>query len=425
MCVNPIKIVTNSKSIYLDNNPKLINYVPCGKCYECRKEKTEQLMVRAFYQDSDYVIFDTLTYSDENLKKYHDINVLYYPDYQKFMKRFRIKLKRLNVDVEDNIKYIVAGEYGTRFTQRPHLHLILFVKNCKLDPEDISNIIFDSWQNGITDGVKCKGIDYFRTKRLFTNYESKKNVVGYICKYMTKTGNYQCDVERKLFYDLWLRLEDCNLHMSNYELSKHINKVIKPYCQFVRWSKGFGKKFLVNDNNISKVIENGFLQISTDLKYKKYKVPLYYQRKISQRQICERNYLTNNGVKLKNNQLKWQFEYNKQKLRTFTKYKETMIEAIAYYWTYKKDRIKGRQIRPIKYNGEIYQCENSNLDRGLYENGKINDTTAKRWITDNIEHCEQYDKIIEQVNKYMNEEKQKMAKVKEMIYHNKKLINKL
>ena len=291
MCISPIKVPYNGKRLYVDNNPKLINYVPCGKCFQCRMQKTKELMVRAYFNECKYVIFDTLTYEDSKLHYYDDIAVLYYPDVQKFLKRFRKKLSKSGIKLDSDIKYIVAGEYGTKNTLRPHWHLLLFVNN-DYNPVELSKIINQTWQNGITDGVINKGIDYFKNKRLFSDFEAKQKVVGYICKYMVKTTGIINKVEDNLFYDVWLKLDDENLKMTNYELTKYIDKIIKPYCQQIHWSKGFGAEFLKNKIEQENLIKKGYIQINTDLKFNKYNVPLYYRRKLSQYKIHETNVIT-------------------------------------------------------------------------------------------------------------------------------------
>lgn len=275
MCVSPIYIPTQSKKLYINMRQRLVNCVPCGHCYECKHDKCDELMVRSYYEtiSSKFVLFDTLTYSEENVPLQNGIRVLRYKDYQDFTKRLRKELDKRDI----KYRYIVSGEYGTdeRRTHRPHYHFILFVKSDNVRPDELSRLISDKWRYGRTDGIVYKGMHYLMTQRVFTSIDAQKNVVGYVCKYMTKTSKYD-NVIRSLAAHLMIKNED-NEFGDNKKIFK---KYYDRYKEFVKWSKGFGDAFLENNKLINEYESKLYIQLPTDLKFKKYKLPLYYRRKL-------------------------------------------------------------------------------------------------------------------------------------------------
>lgn len=452
-CINPIKIPTNSRYIYKNYRQKMFNYVPCGKCYECRKQKTFDIMVRAYYDTSDFVVFDTLSYSNQNITwlrndlkkiinkdidiKVKNMRVLNYEDYQKFMKRLRKELNKRKSDV--SIKYIVSAEYGhddiyiddngkqRKGTNRPHYHIIFFVKG-NIEPVELSHLIYKTWKNGRTDGVDCKGKHYFLENRLFKGYLSKYNVIGYLCKYVTKTNEYEKELTENINYVV--RQLQCITYKAydNEQIKKLTNVIKKKYMQFVKWSKGFGIEF-INNENIENYEQKMYLQLRTDLKYKKYKLPLYYYRKIymeyeKQKDIWQ---LNERGINMIEKKLKNEYENNKNKL-ILCGIKEN-VNDIAYYWTYVKDRKNGN-ITP-DYTDEYYNAYNTINDKKNYEKGLIivekHYYNFETYVKKNVENIEEYDLIIEKVNKKINEENAKtseIAKQNEEIKKNLKKIQK-
>lgn len=80
----------------------------------CRLERSRQWAARCVHEASCHSenAFVTLTYRDPPPN-----NSLYYPDYQKFMRRLR--------KIATNVRFYMCGEYGTKF-ERPHYHALLF-----------------------------------------------------------------------------------------------------------------------------------------------------------------------------------------------------------------------------------------------------------------------------------------------------------
>lgn len=106
--------------------------VPCGQCYACRVNKTQEWTFRLMLELTEWkhASFVTLTYDDENLPAGNGLN---YRDLQLF-------IKRLRKVYDEPIKYYAIGEYGDNeqsinygnsdgsggFLGRPHFHLIIF-----------------------------------------------------------------------------------------------------------------------------------------------------------------------------------------------------------------------------------------------------------------------------------------------------------
>jgi hypothetical protein len=95
--------------------------VPCGTCAVCRRNRAAEWSVRLqhelhYHKDASFI---TLTYNNEHLPVNEwNLQTLYKPDFQDFMKRFRKDLGR-------KIKMFACGEYGEQ-TGRPHYHAIIF-----------------------------------------------------------------------------------------------------------------------------------------------------------------------------------------------------------------------------------------------------------------------------------------------------------
>lgn len=106
-------IVFNKSEGYIDKELTL----PCGKCIECKLERSRQWAARCELeaQTNKENCFLTLTYNNENLPKDNSISK---KEVQKFIKRLRKKINK-------KVKYFACGEYGEKLS-RPHYHICLF-----------------------------------------------------------------------------------------------------------------------------------------------------------------------------------------------------------------------------------------------------------------------------------------------------------
>ncbi len=141
--------------------------VPCGKCYECVKQKTNQMVARMYLEQkkhSDFGFFVTLTYDEVNCPHVVCENgdilpTLNKKDVQDFLKRLRINMSRKGVDVSD-FKYFYVGEYGMKNTdnKRPHYHMCVFFD--VLPVNEFYDFVALNWRNG---NIK---VDILNDKRL-------------------------------------------------------------------------------------------------------------------------------------------------------------------------------------------------------------------------------------------------------------------
>lgn len=116
--VNPS---TGKRSIVFNRNEGFQDMevsLKCGQCIGCRLERSRQWAIRCLHEASLYEqnCFITLTYNDKNLPTDSSLN---FPDFQKFMKRFRKAYHH------NPIRFFHCGEYGERFS-RPHYHACIF-----------------------------------------------------------------------------------------------------------------------------------------------------------------------------------------------------------------------------------------------------------------------------------------------------------
>jgi hypothetical protein len=91
--------------------------LPCGQCIGCRLERSRQWAMRCLHESTlyDQNSFITLTYDEAAIPPGGS---LWYPDFQRFMKRLRKFTKR-------PVRFYMGGEYGES-TSRPHYHACLF-----------------------------------------------------------------------------------------------------------------------------------------------------------------------------------------------------------------------------------------------------------------------------------------------------------
>lgn len=117
--------------------------VPCGKCYACRYNYTQQWIDRLEMEtrtSSRPVYFVTLTYRDSCLPLSPDGRPQLDPkEVQNFVKRLR---KRLS---PDRLRYVYIGEYGGK-TFRPHYHFVLF--GASPLSSSLQKIFEEEWKRG-------------------------------------------------------------------------------------------------------------------------------------------------------------------------------------------------------------------------------------------------------------------------------------
>lgn len=172
MCLNP-RIIYNKH--YLPNKqnggnvPKptdkrqLYVAVGCGKCRECRKKRGREWLVRLQEElkRSKTATFVTLTFSDKSLAELKEITKsdndtdIYILAVRRFLERYRKATGK-------SIKHFLINEYGQDYSERLHIHGILFNANLE--------VVEKTWQYGIAD----------------FGYKVDEQTIRYVTKYIFK-----------------------------------------------------------------------------------------------------------------------------------------------------------------------------------------------------------------------------------------------
>lgn len=232
---------------------KLIT-IPCGKCIDCRLQRSREWADRCMLETKDhkYNYFVTLTYDNDNLPKGKKIDIetgevtqtptLEPKHLQDFFKRLRITYKRkYNIDT---IRYYACGEYGDKY-QRPHYHAIIF------------------------------GLPIYDLK---TDHKSKKGNMNY---------------NSKEIQDIWgkgriavgnVTWDSC-AYTARYIMKKQLGKDNQEYYkvagkapEFVRMSRrpGIARKYYDEKSNI--IYETDEIWLNTNRGVKSAKPPRYYDK---------------------------------------------------------------------------------------------------------------------------------------------------
>lgn len=158
----------------------IFSVVKCGKCALCRSSKQAELVSRAQMESALYDMppyFFTLTYDSKHLPADGELSTR---DVQLFFKRLRRNWDKKGV--KHNIRYLVAGEYGSK-RGRPHYHLLMWNNPygaTQWQPwkdKRLARDVFEAWQN-----CQMEGFDYG---------EAGDGAAGYVCKYITKQSVYK------------------------------------------------------------------------------------------------------------------------------------------------------------------------------------------------------------------------------------------
>ena len=321
-CSHIIDSYTNSKYLFRGVS-RFRQSFTCGRCSSCISKHRTDWRVRSYYESQDclrnrgFVLFDTLTYCDDHIKRYSDLfpdmnipklldNTCFSrDDVQKFFKRLRINLKRGGYDYEESeLRYILTSEYGSdekkngfQLTHRPHYHLLFFV-GFPISPIEFSRYVSRSWYLGKTDGVRpsddcsecpikkyCNGYclyqssQYVLNERL-VNADSPANTmkcVNYVTKYISK-DMYNSDILQQRVDLLWRYLAP------DYKTDLLVYRKYRKFCSqvlpFHLQSKKFGKSILDDVNERDYMIKTNQIHLPTSDRnvVLSVSVPRYYQR---------------------------------------------------------------------------------------------------------------------------------------------------
>lgn len=293
MCFKPIKIRNPTEHIMLQGGQLLSMQVPCGKCAECLKTKRNEWYFRSYYQVQEtlnkggYILFDTLTYSDEHLphlSDFIDINNYHIHDFSCFNHRhFKLFLKNLRRQLKyhcgnSDFRYFLTSEYGTdeRFTHRPHYHILFYVTN-GVNPLTFSKLISKCWSYGRTDGIEYRPLKYvaghvYGYNLGFgknTDFKCTSSVVNYVSKYITKHSKFREKLDKRIY-----ALQSSGI---DEELLK---TVIRSVDMFHRQSKLFGLYYLNQlDENQLKLLDEDKVSMPDKKKINLIiPMPMYYKR---------------------------------------------------------------------------------------------------------------------------------------------------
>lgn len=259
MCVNILRVPNKKSSAdsYLLVD-RLYNYVPCGKCYECRQLQKNDYTVRALFHYRYYrdvlkgkTFFYTLTYNNDNLPTFKGHQCFSKRDVQLFLKRLRKKLSGLEFD------YFITSEYGSR-TFRPHYHALFFVKG--IGKFKFKEYVRSSWNNGFIC-AKNGGEVY------------SDDAIYYCSKYVNKDYGFKQFISDKENYsDVIFDIKDYN---------KKENESLT-FDNFHLQSIGFGLYLnnFINEQNLVdgnvKIVVSGVNQNVEE----SFSIPLYNKRKL-------------------------------------------------------------------------------------------------------------------------------------------------
>ena len=298
MCLRPIKILNPTKRISRYGGQKLKLTVKCNHCAECQNSKRDEYSFRTYWHTKEtiknggYVLFDTLTYSEDyvphisdvfDIKKYgvSDFTCFNLNHYKEFFKRLRSAIE-YNYGVNKSISYLFCSEYGENddYTHRPHYHFLLFVKYKFIDPVWLSQTISSCWQYGRTDGVLYK--DSFKDFAYHVygydlgfgnNTETfvLRAVSQYVSKYILKNSKFQSELNKRID-KIIEQCDDADI----------IESSVKHIKMFHRISQGYGIGYL---NNLTErdieLMKTDECSLPDEQKIiKKLPLPMYYIRKL-------------------------------------------------------------------------------------------------------------------------------------------------
>lgn len=198
------------KKTWSKAEPWKVYEVPCGHCWSCLKNRLDNYVGKALAEASvsDWSCAVTLTYAprddgaDKLIEKKH---------LQNFFKAVRRQGHK--------IRYLAAGEYGSRGTERAHFHVILFGKG-GMPPQipDKQNVHWMEFHQGIPSWIS----NYSRHDLLehgalwphghvYLDKEFSAEAFRYVAKYCLKKHGNEWITQSKvpvLGFDYFIALAD-------------------------------------------------------------------------------------------------------------------------------------------------------------------------------------------------------------------------
>lgn len=164
--------------------------IPCGHCDQCRLQRSNEWVTRIICE------YETngkkgckidLTYNPEHVPEGY---VLKKSDYQSFIRRLRMHLKRHDPEYK-GFTYYIGGEYGEKYG-RPHYHIIIIGwEPTDLEEIGLSNTGYPMYRSSTIDQNWTTGKGKSKSNNGFATIEPlTMETVSYATRYTNKkSGN--------------------------------------------------------------------------------------------------------------------------------------------------------------------------------------------------------------------------------------------
>lgn len=309
MCKIPIRVFNRSKVLYKNLLQPFVIDVPCGHCEDCLTSKRLSWRYRIYWQMYDaicnkhgFVLFDTLTYNDDNLpyfsrvassfgydfffdNDFPDFSTFCYRDVTLYLKRFRKSFHKLYPDA--SLKYFYCSEYGQddNFTHRPHYHILFFITGVEPNNSSymsINRLSHNAWSLGRTDYYGNDGVLFFHwsSRCVVDSWSSvtAQRISAYLSKYVTKS----LDFDKVSYHHFGVLRSYLDNNFSPSEAGKLFNSFKRYVSPCFRSSHDFGvcqiDSYLKSDNKNS----DDFVLSIPDSKQVVIRVPLtvFFKRRL-------------------------------------------------------------------------------------------------------------------------------------------------
>lgn len=284
MCKNPHYIAVRGKYRRLGASSTVA--IPCGHCDECRKNKSLQYAVRAYYdykfaiEHSGYSMFDTLTYDEKHVPRYSVNGITFKCFKADDIRRFKANmldrlahLLALKLDISftaknrdeilfptirDRYSLFIVSEYGAQ-RKRPHYH-ILITTTLPIKPYEMENLYLNSWID--EDGEMLGGVENISADDKCVRGFGK---LMYISGYLNKDDDFYTEIIKRIGLPAWNNL------------SRKVKNDFQPRAYIPR---GFGRH-LADYYNVEELLNNGVVKIPDNRNgVRLVDVPKYYLRQI-------------------------------------------------------------------------------------------------------------------------------------------------